>query len=346
MKVKEFDFDLPPELIANRPPPERDAARMLVVGDETADAHIKDFINFLRPGDVVVFNDSRVIPCRFDTGGGYEFTLHTKTDGGWLALAKKFNKLKPGQRLKLTDGTEIEILDVRDESGVLIRFLCDDVFGTLERVGKIPLPPYIKRPADEDDRARYQTVFARAPGSMAAPTAGLHFTKEMIDEIKKRATVVNVTLHVGAGTWLPVKADDTKDHKMHKEFGIITGTQAETINAAKRVIAVGTTSLRLLESAAQFPSPGGVPRSGGKGSRVRAFDGATDIFITPGYRFKVADVLLTNFHLPKSTLFMLVCAFAGTDEMRAAYAHAVLEKYRFFSYGDCCLLFKRENHVS
>ena len=338
MLVSDFDFDLPDELIAQRPPEKRDQSRMLVVGADNgiADSHIRNFLDYLRPGDVVVMNDSKVVPCRF-AAGEFEFTLHTMVgaggpvprslgEGGW-AFAKKFNRLNIGDKLKLADGTEIEIADKNDDSGVLIRFGDADVFGVLERVGKIPLPPYIKREPggdDDNDRERYQTVYAKNPGSMAAPTAGLHFTNELLDEVKRRAKVVNITLHVGAGTWMPVKSADTNGHKMHREFGTITQEQAEIINGGKRVIAVGTTTLRLLEAA------------GG-----RAFSGATDIFITPGYRFKVADALLTNFHLPKSTLFMLVCAFAGMDEMRRAYAHAILEKYRFFSYGDCCLLFRR-----
>jgi S-adenosylmethionine:tRNA ribosyltransferase-isomerase len=325
MRVSEFDFDLPPELIAQTPPPERDAGRMLVVGNsELSDRRVSDFVSYLRDGDVVVFNNSKVIPCRFGADG-YEFTLHTKTENGWWAFAKKFGKLNIGDALKLADGTKIEIIGKDDDSGVLIKFDCENIFDVLDRVGKIPLPPYIRRPDDAIDRDRYQTVYAEPPGSMAAPTAGLHFTPELLTAIRTAgAEIVNITLHVGAGTWMPVKVDDIHDHKMHSEYGAITAAQSEIIKSAKRVIAVGTTSLRLLEA------------SGGD-----AFDGATDIFITPGYEFKVADVLLTNFHLPKSTLFMLVSAFAGTDEMKRAYAHAVLEKYRFFSYGDCCLLFRK-----
>lgn len=328
MNTSDFDFELPENLIASHPLSRRDASRMLVV-PKNEDKHIRDFLDYLQPGDVVVFNNSKVIPARFDASG-YEITLHTHiSENIWWGFAKKFNKLKIGEKLKLNDGTEIEVVDKNDESGLAVKFLCNDVLSVLDRVGKMPLPPYMKRPDEESDRDRYQTVYANPVGSMAAPTAGLHFTNEMLSEIEKRgAKIVNITLHVGAGTWMPVKTEDLSKHKMHSEWGQITAEQVAIINSAKRVIAVGTTSLRLLESAADE-------------NGLKTFSGTTDIFITPGYKFKVVDVLLTNFHLPKSTLFMLVCAFAGTDEMKSAYSHAVAEKYRFFSYGDCCLLFKR-----
>lgn len=345
MKVSEFDFDLPAALIATRPLPRRDASRMLVVspclpplGGETyphfQDKHISDFVSYLRPGDVVVFNDSRVIPARFDAtdaaGRVHEITLHTNvSEKTWIAACKKFGKFKPGDELVLADGTRIVARGPADD-GLKLEFLCDDVFAVLDKVGKMPLPPYMKRGEEAADRERYQTVYAAPLGSMAAPTAGLHFTPELIAAIcAAGAKVVNITLHVGAGTWMPVKSEDTAGHKMHSEWGEITPEQAGIINGAKRVVAVGTTSLRLLESASAA------------GARVKPFRGATDIFITPGYEFKTADILLTNFHLPKSTLFMLVSAFAGLAEMKAAYAHAVAEKYRFFSYGDCCLLFRK-----
>ena len=334
MRVSEFDFELPNELIASHPLARRDASRMLVVDFKISDKHITDFVSYLRPGDVVVFNNSRVIPARFDAtandGTKYEITLHTKTDDGWLGFAKKFQKLKIGEKLKLDDGTEIEILGKSDESGLTIKFYADDVFSVLDSVGKMPLPPYMKREEETSDRERYQTIYANPLGSMAAPTAGLHFTNELLDAVRGAgAEIVNITLHVGAGTWAPIKTEDTENHKMHSEWGVITQQQADIINNAKqnggRIIAIGTTSLRLLESAAGKP-----------------FCGTTNIFITPGYKFQVVDILLTNFHLPKSTLFMLVCAFAGLPEMRAAYAHAVSEKYRFFSYGDSCLLFRKD----
>lgn len=346
LTTSDFDFELPSDLIASHPLPQRDASRMLVVSPccptggvvNISDRHIRDFLDYLCPGDVVVFNNSRVIPARFMADNKYEITLHTATDDGcWWGLCKKFTKLAPGQKLTLDDGTQIEIIAQDTDSGLKIKFLCDDVFAVLDRVGKMPLPPYMKREEQLDDRERYQTVYSSPLGSMAAPTAGLHFTPELLNEICARgAQIVNITLHVGAGTWMPVKTDDLSEHKMHSEWGCITDAQAEIINGAKRVIAVGTTSLRLLESAAMHN------RDHAKYHRVAPFCQTTDIFITPGYKFGAVDVLLTNFHLPKSTLFMLVSAFSGLPEMQAAYSHAVAEKYRFFSYGDCCLLFRKE----
>ena len=346
LHTSDFDFELPAELIASHPLAQRDASRMLVVnGNNVADKHIRDFLDFLQPGDVVVFNNSRVIPARFDAvdkdGNSHEITLHTATDDSkiWWGLCKKFNKIAIGERLTIVDGTEIEIVAHDDESGLKIRFHCDNVFDVLNAVGKMPLPPYMKREEEEADRERYQTVYADPIGSMAAPTAGLHFTDELMREIETRgATIVKITLHVGAGTWMPVKTENISEHKMHSEWCQITPEQADIINNAKRVIAVGTTSMRTLESAAidnrKLPADK-------QNKRIVPICRSTDIFITPGYRFGAVDVLLTNFHLPKSTLFMLVSAFAGLDEMKTAYAHAVAEKYRFFSYGDCCLLFKK-----
>lgn len=336
LHTSDFDFEMPPELIASHPLQKRDASRMLVVdGDNIADRHIRDFLEYLRAGDVVVFNNSRVIPARFNASG-HEITLHTadSTDNHiWWGLCKKFNKLNIGEKLLLDDGTEIQVLDKDNDSGLKLEFLCKNVFDVLNRVGKMPLPPYMKRAAEDTDRERYQTVYADPIGSMAAPTAGLHFTPELLQEITARgAKIVNVTLHVGAGTWKPVKTEDLSQHKMHTEWCCITDAQAEIINNATRVIAVGTTSMRTLESAA---------RNATCGARVAPICSGTDIFITPGYKFRAVDVLLTNFHLPKSTLFMLVSAFSGLDTMKNAYAHAVAEKYRFFSYGDCCLLFKK-----
>lgn len=338
LTTSDFDFELPTELIASRPLAQRDASRMLVVDvDNVADKHVRDFLDYLRPGDVVVFNNSRVIPARFMADGKHEITLHTAVNNKtWWGLCKKFNKIPDGAILSLDNGAQIRVLAHDDDSGLKLEFLCDDVFETLDAVGKIPLPPYMKRDAEESDRDRYQTVYSQPLGSMAAPTAGLHFTSELLDEIRARgAQIVNITLHVGAGTWLPVKTEDLSQHKMHSEWGCITEAQAEIINKATRVIAVGTTSLRLLESAAMKNPALSEYR------RVAPFCQTTDIFITPGYQFRAVDVLLTNFHLPKSTLFMLVSAFAGMREMKKAYSHAVSEKYRFFSYGDCCLLFKK-----
>lgn len=510
LHTSDFDFELPTELIASRPLEKRDASRMLVVdGKGIQDKHIRDFLDFLRPGDVVVFNNSRVIPARFDADG-HEITLHTAvTDKKWWGLCKKFNKINIGDTLTMADGTRITVVDKDDESGLLMQFGCDNVFDVLGRVGKMPLPPYMKREAEVADQTRYQTVYADPLGSMAAPTAGLHFTDELMREIEARgAKIVKVTLHVGAGTWMPVKTENLNEHKMHSEWCCITPEQADIINNATRVIAVGTTSLRTLESAAQLVTENNQPRPCGgvaehaqlcnamrgrldehhqyRSQNIKAFaqemrrsmtdsekklwyvinkkrlgfqfrrqyiidnkyiadfvclekkliievDGSqhinnaqdetrtqylkklgfnvirfwnwdvdnnldgclqvindvltndsfekrlkrfmqsvkpapetadavstppqglgsrrlrvlpicqtTDIFITPGYKFRAVDVLLTNFHLPKSTLFMLVSAFSGLSEMKSAYAHAVAEKYRFFSYGDCCLLFRKE----
>lgn len=346
LHTSDFDFELPPELIASHPLARRDASRMLVVdGTNIADRHVRDFLDYLRPGDVVVFNNSKVIPARFDArdaaGRLYEITLHTAAgDGTWWGLCKKFNKLDIGARLTLDDGTECEILARDDDSGLRLKFYCDNLFAVLDSVGKMPLPPYMRREEQSADRERYQTVYADPVGSMAAPTAGLHFTPELLNEIECRgAKIVNITLHVGAGTWMPVKTEDLGSHRMHGEWCCITPQQADIINNATRVIAVGTTSMRTLESAAVDNQ--NLPVAA-RGARIAPICRITDIFITPGYKFGAVDVLLTNFHLPKSTLFMLVSAFAGLDEMRAAYRHAVDERYRFFSYGDCCLLFKKE----
>ena len=341
--VSDFDFELPPELIASRPLEQRDASRMIVVrGRVNEDKHICDFLDYLRPGDVVVFNNSRVIPARFIADGKYEITLHTATtDGCWWGLCTKFMKIKPGRLLYLDDGTIVGVVAQNEQSGLKLKFITDDVFGVLNKVGRLPLPPYMKREEELADRERYQTVYSMPMGSMAAPTAGLHFTPELLAEIEKRgAKIVNITLHVGAGTWMPVRTEKLSEHKMHSEWGEITEEQAKVINSAKRVIAVGTTSLRLLESAAMYNT------NHTEYERVAPFSRTTSIFITPGYKFKAVDVLLTNFHLPKSTLFMLVSAFAGLSEMRKAYAHAIAEKYRFFSYGDCCLLIKKTKRKS
>lgn len=338
LHTSDFDFELPPELIASHPLEQRDASRMLVVnGMDITDKHIRDFLDYIRSGDVVVFNNSRVIPARF-MANGHEITLHTSvSDKDWWGLCKKFNKINIGDVLTMDDGTTIHVIDQDDESGLLLRFDCDNVFEVLNNVGKMPLPPYMKRDAESADRERYQTVYAEPLGSMAAPTAGLHFTPELMREIEKRgATIVKITLHVGAGTWMPVKTENLTEHKMHSEWCCITPEQAEIINNAKRVIAVGTTSMRTLESAAIRARENRIKQ------RIMPICQSTDIFITPGYKFGAVDVLLTNFHLPKSTLFMLVSAFAGLDEMKSAYKHAVEQKYRFFSYGDCCLLFKKD----
>lgn len=341
MKVDLFDFDLPPERIATRPITPRDAARLLVVEDgDIADSAVKALPDFLQPGDVMVFNNTRVIPARLLGKRGdakIEVTLHKRLgDDTWQAFAKPGKKLKLHETFTVADDFSAEVLEKLETGEVVLRFDCggEKLFAQLHRYGSMPLPPYMRREADSADDERYQTVFAKEAGAVAAPTAGLHFTPELLAAIDARGVKrVEVTLHVGAGTFLPVKVDDTENHQMHSEDIVITAEQADAINAAKaaggRIVAVGTTAMRVLES---VTDESGV---------VQPYLGDTSIFITPGYRFKAVDVLMTNFHLPRSTLFMLISAFAGLPEMQAAYAHAIAQEYRFYSYGDGCLLFRK-----
>ncbi len=339
MKTADFDFELPPERVAARPIRPRDAARMLVVGEELSDRGVRDLPALLEPGDVMVFNDTRVLPARLRGRRGearIEVTLH-RQEGTceWRAFAKPAKRLRPGDTVAFADGFGAEVVDKREGGEVLLRFdrSGPDLIAALHDHGEMPLPPYIRREAgaDAQDRSDYQTMFAEADGAVAAPTAGLHFTPELMRAIADRGvTAVPLTLHVGAGTFLPVKVEDVRRHRMHAEYGEIGTATADAVNAARaaggRVLAVGTTVLRLLESAAD------------ETGTLHPFSGETDIFITPGYRFKIVDLLMTNFHLPRSTLFMLVCAFAGMARMKAAYAHAIAAGYRFYSYGDACLL--------
>jgi S-adenosylmethionine:tRNA ribosyltransferase-isomerase len=340
MRVDLFEFTLPRELIAERPIEPRDAARLLVVGQRIEDRRIAELPALLRPGDVLVVNDTRVIPVRLLARHGAasrEVTLHRDLGGGgWRAFIKGARRVKPGDRLEFGEGFTAEIVDKEPEGDVRLRFSQEGAAlrASLERFGQMPLPPYIHRPKEGDasDRANYQTIFAAKDGAVAAPTAGLHFTPALLDALAAAGIgLERLTLHVGAGTFLPVKVEDTKDHRMHTEYGVVTPETASRLNAARRaggrIVAVGTTSLRLLESAAD------------ESGTIVPFAGETALFITPGYRFRAIDVLLTNFHLPRSTLFMLVSAFAGLERMKAAYAHAIAERYRFFSYGDACLLF-------
>jgi len=343
MDVNLFDFDLPRTLIAERPVSPRDAARLLhVQAGGLTDGVVGDLPRWLRPGDLLISNDTRVIPARLfgrKGEGGIELTLHERTSlDEWKAFARPAKKLHPGDEVRFADDFSATVAAKGEAGEVLMRFDRggDDLMLALDAYGRLPLPPYIRKgEADERDRADYQTVFAREKGAVAAPTAGLHFTDSLLAALESAGvTRTTITLHVGAGTFLPVKVDDTKDHRMHAERGVVTAEVADLVNRTKaaggRVVAVGTTSLRLLESAADDD---GV---------LHPFDGPTDIFITPGYRFRLVDVLMTNFHLPKSTLFMLVSAFAGLDRMHQAYAHAMNRGYRFYSYGDACLL-EREN---
>ncbi|MAF48794.1 MAG: tRNA preQ1(34) S-adenosylmethionine ribosyltransferase-isomerase QueA [Rhodospirillales bacterium] len=338
MRVDEFDFDLPRELIAQHPARPRDAARLLHVGAGLSDLGISDLPGLLDAGDMLVFNDTRVIPSRLSGRRGdaaVEVTLHKETTDGWWAFARPARRLGPGDEISFAPGFSARLAEKRDGGEVRLQFGLDGpaLMGKLAEHGIMPLPPYIKRPKGgaAEDRADYQTLFAARDGAVAAPTAGLHFTPALIDALAARAIgQAIVTLHVGAGTFLPVKADDTEDHVMHAEWGEIGDDTAAAINQAKRaggrIVAVGSTALRLLEAAADA---GGV---------LEPFTGETDIFMTPGYRFRIADAMLTNFHLPRSTLFMLVAAFAGLERMRAAYVHAISMRYRFFSYGDACFL--------
>lgn len=342
MKVDLFDFELPRQYIADRPASPRDSARLLdLIGDGFADRIVRDLPELLQPGDLLIGNDTKVIPARLDGLRGdvrIEATLHMRTaDNEWLAFAKPGKRLKDGCRIDFADGFYAEVTEKRDGGEIRLRFNCggEELFQALEKYGRMPLPPYIPR-GEQDaqtakDREDYQTIFAKYEGAVAAPTAGLHFTPELFCALEKRGVVFDtVTLHVGAGTFLPVKVDDTEDHIMHAEWGTVSQKIVDKINATRmaggRIVTVGTTSLRLLESASIAP---GI---------IKPFTGETDIFITPGYQFKIVDLLLTNFHLPRSTLFMLVSAFAGLDRMRAAYEHAKKKGYRFYSYGDACLL--------
>ncbi|WP_232628155.1 tRNA preQ1(34) S-adenosylmethionine ribosyltransferase-isomerase QueA [Methylobacterium sp. Leaf118] len=359
MRVDLFDFDLPEARIALRPVSPRDASRLLVVrpGAPLADRGVRDLPACLAPGDVLVFNDTRVIPARLTgirhraggSGQRCEAMLHLReAPDRWRAFARPAKRLAPGDRVRFGPAGEgagetcaltglDATVEAKGEGGeITLRFdlagpVLDEAIAAL---GALPLPPYIagKRATDAQDATDYQTIYAREPGAVAAPTAGLHFSDNLLAAIDNAGIGrAHVTLHVGAGTFLPVKADDTDAHRMHAEIGTIDVATAERLNGVRarggRVVAVGTTALRLLESAA------------GSDGTIRPFAGATEIFITPGYRFRAVDALVTNFHLPRSTLFMLVSAFSGLDTMRAAYAHAIAQGYRFYSYGDASLLF-------
>lgn len=334
MNLSDFDFHLPPGRIAQHPARPRDSARLLHVTDPVADHIMSDLPSLLRPGDLVVANDTRVIPAQFTARRGQArigLTLdQPRPNGAWHALARNARRLRPGDTLTFdgADDLTAEILQ-RDSDGTIVLRFNDAFPAALPHAGALALPPYIDRPhgPTPDDAHDYQTMFAAHNGAVAAPTAGLHFTPALLGALATAGIPrMTITLHVGAGTFLPVRTDDVGDHRMHAERGVITPEAADAINAARRVVAVGTTSLRLIESAAD------------EHGRVHPFDGDTSLFITPGHRFRRVGALLTNFHLPRSTLFMLVCAFAGTDRMRAAYAHAITTGYRFYSYGDASLL--------
>ncbi len=339
MRLDEFDFELPASAIAQRPVEPRDAARLLHVSGGLADHRVRDLPGLLRPGDLMVFNDTKVIPARLRGSRGeasIEVTLHKEEgEGIWAAFARPAKRLKEGDAIAFAPDLCAAVTAKRDAGEVVLDFRTtrNGLFAALKAHGRMPLPPYIKREktGDDEDREDYQTMFAAREGAVAAPTAGLHFTPGLMELLADAGTEhLTLTLHVGAGTFLPVKVDDTDDHVMHGEWGEVPSGAARRINevraAGGRIVGVGTTVVRLLESAAD-----------GQG-RIHRFDGETDLFITPGYELKAVDLMLTNFHLPRSTLFMLVSAFAGMGRMKDAYAHAIASDYRFYSYGDCCLL--------
>ncbi len=344
-RLDDFDFPLPRELIADHPCEPREAARLLHIPASGAftDRHIADLPELLRAGDLIVCNDTKVIPARLVGKRGaarVEVTLHRDEGGGiWRAFAKGAKRLRPGDRIDFAADLAATVAAKYPEGDLSVRFDVEgEAFRTaLARHGIMPLPPYIKRSAGGDarDRVHYQTMFARAEGAVAAPTAGLHFTPALVEALARRGIgLASLTLHVGPGTFLPVKTDDPRQHRMHAEWGVLPAATAERIasvrRAGGRIVALGTTSLRLLETAEA------------ESGEVRPFAGDTQLFILPGYRFHAVDMLLTNFHLPRSTLLMLVAALAGLDRIKAAYTHAVASGYRFFSYGDACLIDRRE----
>ncbi|MDX2101785.1 MAG: tRNA preQ1(34) S-adenosylmethionine ribosyltransferase-isomerase QueA [Alphaproteobacteria bacterium] len=337
-RLESYDYPLPAELIASRPMVPREAARLLRITQAgVADHRVADLPDLLQPGDLLVVNDTRVIPARLHGQRDQvpiEVQLHRQTGpDGWLAFAKPGKRLRVGHTITFDAGLSAAVL-AKEEGGVIaLRFNQAGAALTqaIATIGTMPLPPYIKRLADAQDRQDYQTVFATHDGSVAAPTAGLHLTPALLDQLAARGVgLARVTLHVGAGTFLPVKVDDIRDHRMHSEWGAIGPEAAAALAAAQRegraIIPVGTTALRVLEAAAAA------------GPIAQPFSGEIDLFIHPGYRFQVVDRLMTNFHLPKSTLVMLVSALAGIARVRAAYAHAIAQRYRFFSYGDACLI--------
>jgi len=346
MKVDLFDFDLPQELIAQAPARPRDSARLMVVPPigPIDDLGVLDLADQLNADDLLVFNDTKVIPARLVgkrsrngiAGAKIEITLHkADSPSRWRAFARPAKKIKLGDPIQFADGFSATVTDKLDGGEISLEFdrSGDDLIAALHQHGAMPLPPYIHRndTTRRDDADDYQTMFARCEGAVAAPTAGLHFTDRLFERLNQRGIAHTfVTLHVGAGTFLPVKSEDTQNHRMHAEWGEITAETASLINNARargnRIVAVGTTALRLLESAATADGS------------LHAFSADTDIFITPGYKFRVVDLLMTNFHLPRSTLFMLVSAFAGLERMQSAYTHARASGYRFYSYGDACLL--------
>jgi len=352
MKLSDFDFDLPDRLIATRPAKPRSSARLLVAkDDEITDAIVGDLVDWLRPGDRLVLNNTKVIPARLygqrnrqgadgATSAKIEVTLlEPRADGGWMAMLRPLKKIREGEEIVFSEKLTATLREKREGQGLLF-FNCAgaDFDAALADVGNMPLPPYIAaiRAADAQDHRDYQTVWAKTSGAVAAPTASLHFDEDLLENLRQRGVeFTQVTLHVGAGTFLPVKVENVTEHKMHAEWGQVTETAASEIAATKaaggRIIPVGTTSLRLIETAA---------RDGG--GHIAPWTGKTDIFIYPGFKFNIADGLMTNFHLPQSTLMMLVSALLGHDRIKQVYQHAVANNYRFFSYGDASLLLPKK----
>lgn len=340
MKTDLFHFDLPPDRIATYPVNPRDNSRMLIINNNIMNNEkVSDLPDYLQKGDVLVLNDTRVIPGQIRGTCGersYDLTLHKALgEKRWLAFIQKSKKLRSGDKIVFSNAFSANVIRKHESGEVELGFECDDFHRALKQHGSMPLPHYMKRVVEVSDNERYQTIYGSKEGAVAAPTAGLHFTEELFARLDARGVRrVYVTLHVGAGTFQPVKVEDTENHPMHSEYAEISCEVAEIINAARqqgnRIVAVGTTSLRTLESAADEQ---GV---------VQPMNRETRLFITPGYRFKIVDVLMTNFHLPRSTLFMLVSAFAGLDVMKEAYAHAIAENYRFYSYGDACLIYPQK----
>ena len=341
LRTETFDFELPDTAIARRPAAPRDSARLLEVSPRALrDQTIRDLPTMVRPGDVVVLNDTKVIPAQLHGRRGdakIAVTLHKRVGPGeWHVFARPGKRLRPGDRIDFAPDLWADVAEKAPDGEVRLCFLpTSDLAEKLTRHGNMPLPPYIGRPADGQDLTDYQTVYAAQPGAVAAPTAGLHFTAELLGAIEARgARLARLTLHIGGGTFLPVRTEFIRDHRIHAEWGSIGAASADVINSSRknggRVIAVGTTSLRLLEAAAD------------ESGRLAPFEGETSLFITPGYRFRIVEALLTNFHLPRSSLFMLVAAFAGLERMQQAYAHARDSGYRFYSYGDATLLHRQD----
>lgn len=339
MRTSDFDYDLPEELIAQHPSSKRDEARMMVLDKKTGDSEDKyfyDIIDYLRPGDVLVMNDTRVIPARlFGHRPGREekievFLLNNTENTKWEVLVRPGKKMKNGTEVIFSNELSCKVIDIKEDGNRIVEFYFDGIFNEiLDRLGNMPLPPYIKEKLKDNED--YQTVYSKNPGSVAAPTAGLHFTKELLEKIEEKGVeLAYLTLNVGLGTFRPVNEDEINDHKMHSEFYTLSKDTADIINKAKdegrRVIAVGTTSIRTLESVYK------------KNNKICEDSGWTDIFIYPGFEFKVVDAVITNFHLPKSTLIMLIAAFTSKDTILDAYNDAVNKKYRFFSFGDCMLI--------